>query len=163
MARRKKLISTNNGQMHVMEAVIVAGLIFSALFFISNMEVSSYTTIEKQNKLKQLGAKILENAEAKEDSTGNYDNFLIYCVEENINYLYYDLVSSLPEGTLFRLTVVNMSKLFHDNSASYNDCIYTSIGTDIWVDEETRVSRIIAFNGFIYEIVLQLWLNTGGD
>ena len=166
MDRRKDLtLKNNNGQMHVLEAVIVAGMIFSSLFFVSNMEVSSYTTIEKENKLKSLGASILENLEARQDSTGKYDNLLLYCIRDvsGSNRLYYELTANLPEGTLFRVSIVNMSKLFHNSSASHEDCVYARIGTDIWVEEETRVSRIIAFDGEIYEIILQLWLNTGGD
>jgi len=158
------IIKDCSGQMHVLEVVIAVAMIFAALFFISTMEVSSYTTIEKENKLQTLGESILENLESRSSTNEGYDNFLNYCLTSlyGSSTLYRELTLNLPEGTLFRVNQINMSKLFHNSSVSVEDCTELVTGSAIWIDEETRVSRIVVIDDYIYEIVLSMWLNAGG-
>jgi hypothetical protein len=155
----------DKAQLHVLEVVIVAGMLFMALFFVKNMDVSSYTTIEKENRLEVIGRAIFDSLESQPDPYGKWDNLLVsYLANEHSGLLKLNnyIISHLPEGSLFRLTVIDMDKLFHNASASLEDCTYTLLGANYWFGEEARISKIVVIDGYVNEIILSMWYNVGG-
>ena len=153
--------------MHLIEVIIVTGLIFIALFFVKNMEVTTYSIVEKENRLQAIGLDALENLANRPDKYEKYDNLLISYIMldkqiDEYSYLETELSNILPEGTLFRITVYSISDFVHNSSLELDDVIFLEKGTDIWIEEETCVSRILVIDNKVYSVVLGLWFNAGG-
>lgn len=155
----------NKGQMQILEVIIVAGMIFIALFFVKNMDVSSYSNIEKENRLETLGEGAFKNLENQPDPYGNYDNKLIAYIKYDMrgnSFLQREFDSILPEGTLYKLSVFSISELVHNFSAYQEEITEILAGSYVWIGEETRVSKLVVIEDEVYEVVLSMWFNSGG-
>jgi len=156
----------DHAQMNVLEAVIVVGMLFLALYFVSAMDVSSHTTVEEENNFEILSRGILRSLGETDDPT--YNNLLAkYISDINkdpdhiskarlINYI----TSVFPKGTIFTILNVNYSKIIHNASASLEDCkTYIGPNYGFWMEDAARASRIVVVNGFVYEIIISVWFN----
>ena len=155
----------DKAQLHVLEVIIVAGLLFVSLYFVESMDVSYYSASDKENKLETLGRGILLGLEAQPDPSGKWDNLLTsYISNENLGHSRFEsyVSSILPEGALFRINIVNMSKFFHNSSASRETCTLANLGTSIWFEEEACITRIVVVGNIVYELTLSIWYNSGG-
>lgn len=159
----------DRAQMNVLEAVIVVGMLFLTLYFVSAMDVSSHTSVEEENSFEILSRGILKSLGEANDPTGN--NLLAKYINdiengpdnisrESRNRLRNYISSVFPKGTVFTILKVNYSKIIHNASASLSDCeTYIGPNYGFWMEDAARASRIVVVNGFVYEIIISVWFN----
>lgn len=160
----------NSAQMNVLEAVLVVGMLFLAVYFVSAMEVSSHTTVEEENNFEILARGILRNLGDLSDSSGNYNSLLAKYITDIENlpkgapdyrqHLRDYIASVFPEGTLFTILRVNYSKIIQNASATLSDCTeYIGPNYGFWMNDAARASRVVVADGFVYEIIISVWFN----
>lgn len=150
----------NSAQMNVLEVIIVSGILIVGLYFVRGMEFSSRSVEETENQLEVLGESVLNNLASKPDTHEGYSNALSRHISSKEHYsnLTDEINSTFPLGTLYKVEKVDMSKMFHENAAIIN-CTETIYEPPVWIQDETRVSRIVVSGGTVYEVVITLWFN----
>ena len=150
----------NSAQMNVLEVVIVAGILIVGLYFVRGMEFSSRSIEDDENQLETLGESILNNLASMPDSSNEYSSVLSKYISNSDYYSdFTDVINStFPSGTLYKIEKVDMSKMFHENAA-LEDCIEIIYEPVVWIQDESRVSRIVVSDGDVYEVVISLWFN----
>jgi hypothetical protein len=154
----------NQGQMQMLEVILVSGMLLLALFFVKTIEISAISSVEKENKLEALGISILDSLSGEADPSEEYSSILARYISSGS---YYDDFSDyvyevLPDGTIFRIIKIDMTNFVHDADATPEGCTYTIYDPPYWVDEEARASRIVVADGIVYEVILMMWFNAGG-
>ena len=169
----------DDAQIHILEVILMSGIMLMALFFISNFEVPTHTTIGKENSLESLGEGILASLDGipypgNENDDTYYSSLLARYVHE-IKIKYDDLndptncdqlntieelqalknyfETNLPEGTIYQLFLYDVTKMSQEGlSADYTDELYCP--SVILIGEKISTSRIIVIDGHIYNLVL---------
>ena len=153
----------NLAQMQVLEAIVVVGLILTSLYFVQNLNITSYSIIHSDNRLETLGRGVLISLESKPDPSGN-SSLLEKCVREYINKGEYTtfkryIDDGLPSGTVYKILLINISELTHNKSATIDNCTEVIYMPPLWVDEGFRSSRLVVVDGYIYNVILSMWFN----
>ena len=174
----------NSAQIHVLEVILMSGIMLMALYFIGNFEAPTHSTIGKENSLESLGGGILSSLDGipdpgYEDDNLYYSSLLaryIYEIREEIdNDLdHYHLLPSieelqslndyfetnLPEGTLYQLSYINISKMSKDGLSANPIDYYTkelyNPSSVLLIGEKISTSRIVVIDGYIYNLVLRM-------
>ena len=150
----------NSAQIHILEVIIVAGMLLTSLYFVRVFDVSSNITTTEENELEILGNGILTSLEGVPDNLEQYRSLLArYATVEYIDEFRDYVNRSLPDGTLYEISLINISYM-----SKYPN---TPIGADkvtkylykapVKVGREARSSRIIVIDGLVYEIVLTMF------
>ena len=177
----------NNAQIHVLEVILMSGIMLMALFFINNFEAPTHSTIGKENSLESLGAGIITSLDGipdpgHEDEDTYYSSLLARYVHE-IHSQYPDLVnknptkeqldaipelqdlneyfdSSLPEGTLYQLALIDITEMSKIGLSGNPIEDYTYPWYDkssvFLIGEIISTSRIVVIDGHIYNLVLRM-------
>ena len=150
----------NKAQVHILEVIIVAGMLLMALYFVKSFDFSPRSVVAKENKLESIGISILEGLESIPDPDEEHSSLLARYLSEPDKYSY-DLSNytsdNLPIGTLFRITRINVSYLHdHVNNPIPSEYIKNIHNSDIWIGEESIASRIVVIDGSVYEIILSM-------
>ena len=157
----------NSAQIHVLEVIIVAGMILMSLYFVRSFEFTPNITTTEENELILLGTGILANLEGVPDIHGEFNSLLaryVFAPSDNdvypyINELidYVDL--SLPDGTLYEITRVNITEYSVHPEKSIKDASITRtmVSAPVKVGHEAVASRIVVIDGVIYEVVLTMY------
>ena len=150
----------DSAQMNVLEVIIVAGILIAGLYFVRGMEFSARSVEENENQLESLGESILNNLASTPDPSDEYSSMLAKYISSTAQYANFtdDINNTFPTGTLYKVERVDMSKMFHENAALEN-CTGTIYEPVVWVQDESRVSRIVVSDGTVYEVVISLWFN----
>ena len=174
----------NSAQIHVLEVILMSGIMLMALYFIGNFEAPSYSTIGKENSLESLGGGILTSLDGipdpgYEDDSQYYSSLLaryIYEIREEIDdvTVHYSILptieelqsinnyfeTNLPEGTLYQLSYINISKMSKDGLSAHPIDYYTkelyNPSSVILIGEKISTSRIVVIDGYIYNLVLRM-------
>jgi hypothetical protein len=158
----------NSAQMNVLEAVLVVGMLFLSMYFVSTIEVSFHTTVEEENNFEILARGILKSLGDESDSSGNYNSLLAKYISDiegdpdsnSKDMLRTYIRSVFPEGTMFTILKVNYSKIIQNASATLSDCTdYIGPNYGFWMNDAARASRIVVADGFVYEIIISVWFN----
>jgi len=154
----------NDAQVHILEVIIVIGLLLVSLYFAKSFDFSPHSVISKENRLETLGNGMLASLEGTIDPSEEYNNLLARFVYMNGSGVFEfandftDYVNdSIPEGTLYDISVVNISKMskYSDETvASSTKKIYSS--ADVKIGTEAYSSRIVVIDGYVYEVVLSM-------
>jgi len=150
----------NSAQIHVFEVIIVASMLFMSLYFVRSFDVSLNISKTEENEFEIFGNGILTNLEGIPDNLEKYPSLLArYATREYINEFTDYVNRSLPEGTLYEISSINISYL--------NKYPHTPIGKDppttplysapVEIGKEASSSRIVVINGFVYEVVLTMY------
>ena len=91
----------NSGQVHLLEIILMSGILLMALYFISGFEAPTHSTIGKENSLESLGGGILKSLDGVPDPGD--ENGEQYYSSLLARYVYeikteYDALPSPPEG-----------------------------------------------------------------
>ncbi len=171
----------NNAQIHVLEVILMSGIMLMALFFISNFEAPTHSTIGKENSLESLGEGILTSLDGipdpgyegddtyyssllaryvyeirKEIPDDPVDYYHILPTIEELQDLneYFD--SSLPEGTLYQLSLIDVTKMSHEGlTVDYTISLHDP-SVVVLIGEKISTSRIVVIDGHIYNLVLRM-------
>jgi hypothetical protein len=169
----------NSAQIHILEIILMSGIMFMALFFISNFEVPTHTTIGKENSLESLGEGILTSLDGIPDpgyegDDTYYSSLLARYVHEivvkrgspynlepeeieELQDLNEYFASSLPEGTLYNLSLIDVTKMSREGLSGKTIGYYTDSLHDpsvVLIGEIISTSRIVVIDGHIYNLVL---------
>jgi len=157
----------DHAQMELIEVILAAAMILLALYFVKNIEIAPQTDIEEENNLKVYGDNVLESLASIPDTTGEYHSLLAYFVAKaNGNNVYTtwllnNVSSRLPSNMFYQIYKLNVSKLVGESGETFESCKTVLYEPSVWVKEESRSSRIVVTDGYIYEIVLSLFYNIG--
>jgi len=153
----------NDAQVHVLEVIIVAGMLFTALYFIQGISTSTYTSVYEPNQLRLRADTALMVLDNKPDS--NYDTeltglYIEYKDEtENRGDAFSNAIySKISPCYGFSVNVYDITKMYRDSSADPED--YQDLFLEQWapkVGSKTSSSRLIVDQGNLYEFVMELW------
>jgi len=161
MGAHNMKLKNNDAQMQLLEVILVAGMLFVALYFVRGIDIVSNTNVESDNKLQDLGNSILESLSAQSSSYSYYNSLLAYYADyDNGGFANY-VRAVLPEGTIFKITSIDMTNLTKNIDATISSSTETIYDPDLWLGEEARASRLVVIGDRLYDIVLYMWFNTG--
>ncbi len=149
----------NSAQIHVLEVIVVAGMLLMSLYFVRTFEFSPNITKTEENELEILGNGILTSLEGVPDNLEQYPSLLARYSTIDYKDEFKDYVNrSLPYGTMYEISLVDISEFSKHPENSIND--HTTILKEalVKVGKEARSSRIIVIDGNIYKVVLTMFL-----
>ena len=147
----------NSAQVHVLEVVIVAGLLLFSLYFVRTFEFAPSSIVDRENKFEILGESILASLESVPSSYDNYSNVLAEYVGMNDAKNFSAHVNAtLPEGAFYNITVVNISAM-HKFAKTQEECSTFLFRSIVKVGQETVSSRIVVIDSYIYEVQLKIY------
>ena len=154
----------NSAQIHVLEVIIVAGMLLMSLFFVRTFEFTPNIKTSEENELEVLGNSILSNLESVPDNLGQYSSLLARYISKNetgkLQYIYEftDYINeSIPSGAIYEISLVNISDLSVHPEKSMTLVTITLIQATVKIGKEAHCSRIIVIYGSIYEVVLTIF------
>jgi len=157
----------NSAQMHVLEVIIVAGMLLMSLYFVKTFEFSPNIKTTEENELEILGEGILVNLEGVPDNLEIYPSLLARYVSKDSHNMYYpykyelsDYINiSLPDGAIYEISRVDITyySKHPELSIKHHDITETVIAAPVKVGNEARVSRIIVIDAVVYEVVLTMY------
>lgn len=155
----------DKAQIHVLEVIIVAGMLLSSLYFVRTFEFTPNITTTEENELEILGRGILTNLEGVPDIYGEYPSLLArYVTDDNGVFIYSDnLIEyvnlSLPDGTLYEITRISITEFSQHPEKSIKDPSITKEvkPLSVKVGKEAIASRIVVIEGSLYEVVLTMY------
>ena len=156
----------NSAQIHVLEVIIVAGMLLMSLFFVRTFEFTPNIKTTGENELELLGDGILENLESVPDSLEQYPSLLArYIYKKALGYFPYideftDYVNlSLPDGTLYEITRIDITEYSKHPERSIKNPLITETlkSAPVKVGKEAISSRIVVIDGCVYEVVLTMY------
>ena len=147
----------DKAQIHILEVVLVASILFVSLYFLSQIEITINITASNENKLEEVGDQILSYEENLPDPTGQYSSMLAYYIDtwDLANFTEF-IDSSIPLGTTYTITKVDVSGL--QEGETFTKCkehIYSKADENI--GRVTEVSKFVVINGRIYEVILTMY------
>ena len=150
----------NSAQIHVLEVIVVAGMLLMSLYFVRTFEFSPNITTTEENELEILGNGLLTSLEGVPDNLGLYPNLLARYTTDDYKYEFTDYVNrSIPDGTLYEISLINISEYNKHPEKSIKDDTITDpiVESQVKVGKEARTSRIIVINSYVYEVVLTMY------
>ena len=168
----------DKAQMHMLEVVIIVGLLLISIYFVKGFNFTPYAQISQQNKIENLGDGILRSLDSVPDPSGKYSSLLTRYIADYIEDMQDDVYdgscnefieyvnSSVLEGSIFDIKYVNISSYYKDSilfGKSINDEAYTitiySRGLEVGL--QTSSYRITVIDGHIYRVILNIYYNLG--
>lgn len=157
-----KALSGNKAQVHILEVIIVAGILLVSLYFIRGFDFTPSSIVSGSNSLKQKGLNIVTRLENIPDLQGELSNILsryMYKALKGDNSSLNNYISnSLPEDIIYEISIVNISKM-SKYAESIGDCQTFVYKPVIKIGEKTSVSRVVVIDGYIYELDFGMWFN----
>lgn len=148
----------NSAQIHVLEVIIVAGMLLMSLYFVRVFDISSNITTTGENELEILGNGILTSLEGVPDNLEQYPSLLArYATAEYIDEFRDYVNRSLPDGTLYEISLIDISYMSKNPSDPIGDATTSLHDAPVKVGKEARSSRIIVIDGLVYEIMLTMF------
>ena len=151
-------IKKTSAQMLVLEGVLVAAMIFTTLFFVQGIQTIVYKSVKETNVLKEKGDSALTSLD-NFPAEGYHTRLTQYFITNDIfNFSNYIYSSIFPPGIAHRVYIYNISLMFSNSTLDinkYKTLWYTFDTPEI--GEETQVHRFFVYDGFLYDIVLDMW------
>ena len=150
----------NSAQIHVLEVIIVAGMLLMSLFFVRTFEFTPNITKTEENELEILGNGILTSLEGIPDDLEQYPNLLARYSTIKYKDEFKDYINrSLPYGTMYEISLTNITKLSKNPDKSIKDESITDLLKEakVKVGKEARCSRIVVIDGIVFEVVLTIY------
>lgn len=150
----------NNAQVNILEVILVAGLIFSALFFIQSLTVPSFPESYHTKKLKSRVDTALTSLDSTPDD--EYHSLLVKYLIRNTSSDRSSFNSYLFESTYpsygYNIYLINLTKMYRNSTATESEYknLYLSYDPP-QIGRKTQSSRIFVHNGFIYEVLIEMW------
>ena len=168
----------DSAQWQLIEVILVAGMLFAAMYLVRSSNVTVYKSIEEENPLQTQAFEALESIAAQPaPATEDNHNLLSYYVEYFINNgaddgLTDEIKNYFPsESNIdFKITIVDITTSKEEGSSleACSSVIYEPV---FWIEEEScSATRTVVVDKpsdtnvdeSVYEVILSLWYNTGG-
>jgi hypothetical protein len=150
----------NSAQIHVLEVIIVAGMLLMSLFFVRTFEFTPNITKTEENELEILGNGILTSLEGIPDDLEQYPNLLARYATTDYKDEFKDYINrSLPYGTMYEILRINISYMHkHPEISIMEDPPTKELkSAQVKVGKEARCSRIVVIDGIVFEVVLTIY------
>ena len=155
----------NSAQIHVLEVIVVAGMLLTSLFFVRTFEFTPNITTTEENELEILGDGILANLESVPDNLGQYPSLLARYISDSESIFPYVFEfseyvnASLPDGTIYEISRIDITKYstYPDRSIKDPTITETPYVAKVKVGREAISSRIVVIEGNVYEVTLTMY------
>ena len=146
-----------SAQMLVLEGVLVAAMIFTTLFFVQGIQTTVYEGVKEENILTEKGNTALNSLD-NIPAEGYHTRLIKYIVtNDTFNFSYY-ISSSIFPSVAYKVYVYNVSAMFSNSTLDVKD--YKTLWYELnapEVGERTQVHRFFVYDGFLYDLVLDMW------
>lgn len=157
-----KHFSSNKAQVHILEVIIVAGILLVSLYFIRGFDFTPSSIVTGSNSLQQKGLNIISRLESIPDPDGELSSilsrYMFRALKGDNSSLNNYISNSLPQDVIYEIFIVNVSKM-SKYAGSVDDCRTVVYEPIIKIGEKTSISRVVVIDGYIYKIDLGLWFN----
>jgi hypothetical protein len=141
----------------LLEAVLVASMIFVTLYFVQGFDTVTYESTKEKNILFDKGLSALNSLDGYGEST-EYESMLVRYLENNetsnfSNYIFNSIFPCIS----YRVYVHNISEMLLNNVPLNNtrDLWYKSNTPE--VGRKSSVYKIYVYKGYVKEVVLDMW------
>lgn len=159
----------DSAQWQLIEVVLVAGMLFAAMYLVRSASITVYKSIEEENPLKAQGYDALESLASQPPPDGfsdEYHSLLEYYIIENPpDELENSIKELFPSDVNFKVILIDMTELKDDQTKTMEYYLDPTnnpplVNSDYWIEEGACVSnRIVQHDGNVYKVVLMLWYN----
>jgi len=165
----------NSAQWQLIEVILVAGILFAAMYLVRSSNITVYKSIEEEKTLQSKAFEALESIAAKSTPVGEDNHNLLsyyveYYVENGVDDGLEDEIKNFfpSESNIefkLEITYITDSK---EQGLPLEDCTYDINDPVFWMEEGTcSASRIVVVDKpsenvdeFVYDVILSLWYNT---
>jgi len=144
-------------QVHILEVIIVAGMLFTALYFVRGLSTSTYTSVYEPNLLKTRADTALSTLD--NDPHDIYHTKLTKLIVTNdARNFSSSIIGAIRPCYGYSVYVYNITNMYRNSSVNLEGNKNTFINQ--WapkVGDKTQTSRLIVYDGYVYEVVLELW------
>ena len=163
----------DSAQWQMMEVVLVAGMLFAAMYLVRSSNVTVYKSIEEENPLQAQGYEALESIAVQPPLSGDQHNLLAYYIDyfnENGDDggLTDGIKKYFSSDINCKITMIDITKS-KEESKPLEECTTIIYDPLYWIEEEScSANRVVTVYDdemgrvYVYEIILSLWYNTGG-
>lgn len=152
----------NKAQVHILEVIIVAGILLVSLYFIRGFDFTPSSVVTGSNSLKQKGLNIISRLENIPDPEGELSSilsrYMYNALKGDNSSLNAYISNSLPKDIIYETFIVNISKM-SKYAESVDNCKTVVYEPVVKIGEKTSISRVVVIDGYIYEIDLGMWFN----
>jgi hypothetical protein len=153
-------------QWQLIEVILVAGILFAAMYLVKSSNITVYKSIEGEDQLKAQGYDALESLASQPSEVNGYHSKLVYYIIQDHNSLKTYLDSFFSSDVNYRIEMTNMTK-FKNNQVTLAECTTTLVDSTYWIGEKScTATRIVEYynpvtsKSDVYRVVLYLWYNT---
>ena len=155
-------MNNDDAQIHVLEVIIVSGMLLTTLFFVKSFDFTPSTVASKENRLATIGDSILTSLESTPDPSGEYNSLLARYTNPNalpsdVSGFIDTVRNSLPYGSLFEISVINVSNIAISSTATIQSSTFTIYSPPAKAGTEAVASKVVVINGFVYELNLEIY------
>lgn len=163
-------------QWQLIEVILVAGILFAAMYLVRSSNITVYKSIEEEKTLQSKAFEALESIAAQiapvgEDNHNLLSYYVEYYIENGVDDgLEEEIKKNFPSKSNieFKIQILDITTSKEDDQKSLDDCTFTINNPVFWVEEEScSANRIIVvdkpsenIDEFVYEVILSLWYNT---
>jgi hypothetical protein len=164
----------DSAQWQLIEVILVAGILFAAMYLVRSSNITVYKSIEEETPLKAQGYGALESLASQPPPagySGDYRSLLEYYVKNPSDDLKNAIEGFfLSSDVNFKIDRIDMVQLKNEQ-ATLAACTTPLVGSYYWIDEKScTVTRIVehcyydnvlgTYETEVYKVVLYLWYNT---
>ena len=141
--------------MDVLEAVLVAAMIFITLFFVQGLKITVYEGVREKNIIRDLGISALESEDNK-PAYGYNSQLVEYLMTDDTANFSQTIFTKIFPSISFKVYLYNISMMFSDSGSVNSGFLWFEMDTP-HVGISSQAYRIFVHDGYIYEVVLQMW------
>jgi len=150
----------SKAQVHILEVVIVAGILLVTLFFINGFDFTPKSVLVETDTLESRGLSLLSRLESIPDIEKQYSTQLARYIYDSIHgdnesFINY-MKNSLPSDMIYSLSVVNISDMSKE-AKSIDQSRIEIYNPPVEIGEKVFCPRVVVIDGFIYELELNIW------
>lgn len=150
----------NSAQVNILEVVIVAGMIFAALFFLQSLTVPSFPESYHTKMLRSRADTALISFDTRSDD--EYHSLLVrYLMTDDGKVkekFFLEFFNFTFPSYGFSIYLINLTKMYENstyNEKDYKELYVTSNPPQIGV--KTQASRIFVNDGILWEVLIEMW------
>jgi len=156
----------DSAQWQLIEVILVAGMLFTAMYLVRSANITVYKSIEGENLLEAQGSDVLESLASQPASaafTAEYGSLLeYYIIEPAPNEFKLAIEGFFSSSDVnFKIILIDMTELKNDQTKTIEDYLnFPFVDSIYWVDEKScTATRIVVNEDNVYKVVLFLWYN----
>lgn len=165
----------DSAQWQLVEVILVAGILFTAMYLVRSSNITVYKSIEEEKTLQTQANEALESIAAQPAPAGKDNHNLLsyyvqYYVENGVDDGLEEEIKNFFQSKSnieFKIEIIDITTSKEDDQKSLEDCTYNINTPVFWVEDGScSANRIVVVDKpfknvdeFVYEVVLSLWYN----